>query len=142
MIIQKTPTVSRCHYSVLYGDTDQMGIVYHVNYLKYMEIGRVEYLRDQGWVYRDMEASGIRIPVLNVNVDYKAPAFYDDKLDIETRLKKLTRVRIEFDYEIYRNDDRKLLVTGSTSHVFAGNDNKPKRVDQSVLDRIEKGTET
>src|SRR6185436_21096087 len=72
---------------VIYGDTDQMGFVYYANYLRFFEAGRNEYLRAKGAPYREVEAElGIRLPVVEATVHYKAPARYDDLLVVETEL--------------------------------------------------------
>ena len=136
MLVAGHPDSSDHEMRVLYGDTDQMGIVYHVNYFKYLEAGRVELLRDRSWAYADMEKSGIRIPVLKAEAEYHAPAFYDDLIRIRTRIIRLTRVRLEFEYEVFCDERDQKLATGKTSHAFTGTDNKVKRVDQSVIDRI------
>lgn len=102
---------------VRYAETDQMGVVYHANYAQYFEIGRVEWLRNQGISYRWMEENGIMLPVVSLTMNYKKPAKYDDVLTVTTILKSQTSVKIEFDYEI-RNQDGELLTTGYSMLVF------------------------
>lgn len=102
---------------VRYAETDQMGVVYHGNYAQYFEIGRVEWLRNQGLSYRWMEENGIMLPVVSLTMDYKKPARYDDVLTVKTILKNQSSVKIEFDYEIY-NDKQELLTTGYSMLVF------------------------
>jgi acyl-CoA thioester hydrolase len=102
---------------VRYGETDQMGIVYYGNYAEYLEQGRTEWLRDLGFSYKWMEENNIHLPVINLTIDYKSPAYYDDLLTITTKLVKIPTVRIEFYYEIH-NQDAKLLVTANTTLVF------------------------
>ena len=102
---------------VRYAETDQMGVVYHGNYAQYFEIGRVEWLRNQGVSYRWMEENGIMLPVVSLTMDYKKPAKYDDLLKVTTILKRQTSVKIEFDYEI-RNQHDELLTTGYSMLVF------------------------
>jgi len=102
---------------VRYAETDQMGVVYHGNYAQYFEMGRVEWLRDLGVRYSDMEKSGIMLPVVSLTMNYKKPARYDDLLRVRTIMKKLTSVKIEFDYEIYNESDE-LLTTGNSILVF------------------------
>ncbi len=86
---------------VRYSETDQMGVVYHGNYVPYFEIGRVEWLRNLGLSYKIMEQNGVMLPVVTLNMNYKKPARYDDLLTVKTIFKKLSSVKIEFAYEIY-----------------------------------------
>jgi acyl-CoA thioester hydrolase len=102
---------------VRYAETDQMGVVYHGNYAQYFEMGRVEWLRNLGVSYADMEKQGIMLPVVNLTMNYKKPARYDDLLTVKTILKKQQGVKIEFDYEIY-NEKQELLTTGYSMLVF------------------------
>src|SRR5690606_32716803 len=85
---------------VRYAETDQMGVVYHANYTQYFEVGRVEWLRNQGVSYKWMEENGIMLPVVSLTMNYKKPAKYDDILTVTTILKSQSSVKIEFDYEI------------------------------------------
>jgi acyl-CoA thioester hydrolase len=102
---------------VRYSETDQMGVVYHGNYAQYFEMGRVEWLRNMGISYKWMEENGIMLPVVSLTMNYKKPARYDDELTVKTTMKKLSSVKIEFDYEIY-NDKQELLTTGYSILVF------------------------
>jgi acyl-CoA thioester hydrolase len=102
---------------VRYAETDQMGVVYHGNYAQYFEMGRVEWLRNIGISYKRMEESGIMLPVVSLNINYKKPARYDDLLTVKTIFKSQSTVKIEFDYEIY-NEQRELLTIASSILVF------------------------
>lgn len=102
---------------VRYAETDQMGVVYHGNYAQYFEMGRVEWLRNIGVSYKWMEENGIMLPVVSLTINYKKPARYDDKLLVKTIFKKLSTVKIEFDYEIY-SEQQELLTIGSSILVF------------------------
>ena len=86
---------------VRYAETDQMGIVYHGNYIPYIEMGRLEWLRALDLSYKEMEKNGIMLPVYSLNFRYIKSAFYDDELLIITSLKNLPTTRIEFYYEIF-----------------------------------------
>ncbi len=121
---------------VRYSETDQMGYVYYGNYAQYFEVGRGEWLRNLGVTYKNLEESGIMLPVLNLNVNFIKPAKYDDLLTIVTTLKNKPSVKIEFDFEIY-NETQELLTTGFTSLVFIDmKKNKPTRAPESLLDKI------
>jgi acyl-CoA thioester hydrolase len=102
---------------VRYSETDQMGVVYHGNYAQYLEMGRVEWLRNLGISYKWMEENGIMLPVVSLNINYKKPARYDDLLTVKTIFKSQTSVKIEFDYEI-RNEQGELLTIASSILVF------------------------
>lgn len=102
---------------VRYAETDQMGVVYHGNYAQYFEMGRVEWLRNLGLSYKWMEENGIMLPVVSLSMNYKKPARYDDLIRVKTIFKSQTSVKIEFDYEIY-NEENELLTIGNSMLVF------------------------
>ena len=121
---------------VRYGETDQMGVVYHGSYVPYFEIGRVEWLRNRGVLYKDMEQNGIALPIVSMHLNYKKPAKYDDLLTIHTKLKSYSGVKIEFDCEI-RNENEELLTTAHFILVFVDvNSGKPISPPQYILDVI------
>lgn len=123
---------------VRYAETDQMGYVYYGNYAQYYEVGRVEALRELGFSYREMEEKGIMLPVLELNINYKKPAFYDDEITIVTTIKEIPSVRITFDYECY-NSNKELLNTGKVTLVFIDkNTNKPCQPPAWFKDAIAK----
>jgi acyl-CoA thioester hydrolase len=121
---------------IAYRDTDQMGFVYYANFLAFMEIGRVELLRARGWTYREMEESGVFLPVLRAECDYVRPARYDDLLRVRTYLTEATRLRLNFRYEIFCDAREELVAAGATQHVFMGRDEHAVRVSHEVLSRI------
>lgn len=94
---------------VRYSETDQMGVVYHSNYLNYLELSRVEWLRELGFSYAELEKKDVLLPVVRVALDYRSPARYDDLLRIETRVSEMGASSIEFQSEIY-NQKGTLLV--------------------------------
>ena len=102
---------------VRYSETDQMGIVYYGNYAQYLEQGRTDWLRSLGLTYKFMEEHQVMLPVINLNIDYKKPAKYDDLLTIKTSLLEIPSVKIKFYYEI-QNQNHELLVTATTTLVF------------------------
>jgi acyl-CoA thioester hydrolase len=121
---------------VRYAETDQMGVVYHGNYAQYFEMGRVEWLRNLGVSYKWMEDNGVMLPVVSLEMNYKKPAKYDDLLRVKTLLKSQTSVKIEFDYEIY-NEDNQLLTTGYSMLVFVDiKTGKPILPPKYVSDKI------
>lgn len=103
---------------VRYGETDQMGIVYHGNYPAYCEVARVEFFREMGIPYKELEDRGIILPVIELNLKFLRPAHYDDVLKIKTSLPEIPEsARIHFDYEI-RNQEDVLLTTGYSILAF------------------------
>ena len=130
--MKKTKTILR----VRYGETDQMGVVYHGNYAPYLEQGRTEWLRDLGFSYKWLEENGIHLPVVNMTIDYKRPAHYDDLITVTTTLKSIPTFKIEFLYEIH-NQDGQLLVKASTSLVFINSVTKKiRRAPSYLLEKI------
>ena len=121
---------------VRYAETDQMGVVYHGNYAQYFEMGRVEWLRNMGVSYKWMEENGVMLPVVSLSMNFKKPARYDDLLTVKTILKSQTSVKIEFDYEIYNENDE-LLTTGYSMLVFVDmKTGKPILPPSYVLEKI------
>jgi acyl-CoA thioester hydrolase len=111
-------SVCETRVRVRYAETDQMGVVYHANYLVWFEIGRVEMLRQLGFSYRDMErADGCFIAVADARCRYKAPARYDDEIIVRTHLKNVRESIIHFGYELVRAEDGAVLAEGETTHV-------------------------
>ena len=126
----------RTRVRVRYAETDRMGVVYYANYFVWFEIGRTDWLRETGQSYREMEISGVQLPVIEAHCEYRRPAKYDDDLEIRTRATLLTPVRIRFDYEIVRGDDD-TLVTGHTIHAALDSRGRPCRLPARVRDILE-----
>ena len=102
---------------VRYGETDQMGIVHHSNYLRYFEVARLEWLSFLGVSYNAMEQEGIVMPVIEVNLSYKTPALFEDKLIVEVRLNEAPKVKMKFSYSI-RNQKDQIVCLGETTLAF------------------------
>jgi acyl-CoA thioester hydrolase len=117
---------------VRYADTDQMGVVYHANYFVWFEVGRTDLLRAAGWTYREMEAEGLSLPVIEAHCDYKQPARYDDELDVRTTGELMSPVRVAFSYEVVRPADGELLATGRTVHATLDRTGRPSRLPDRV----------
>jgi len=126
---------NRTTVRVTYRDTDRMGNVYYANHLVWFEIGRTELCRQMGLAYRELEARGIFLPVASVQISYRAPARYDDLIEIYTRVAKLSHVGIEFSYRIARREGQgeALLAQGSTRHAFLGADGKVLKTGFEIL---------
>ena len=122
MTPHENATVVETRLRVRYAETDQMGVVYHSNFIIWMEVGRVEMMRALGYTYRDMEQDGFHLPVAEVKCRYKAPAKYDDLIVIRTRMLNLRGFLIHFGYEILRDEDNKLIAEGESIHLVVGPD--------------------
>ena len=125
--VDKTRQVSHT-FRVRYAETDAMGIAHHSSYVVWMEAGRTEFMRAHGFTYRELEAMGVLLPVLELNVRYRQAAVYDDELRVSTWLDELSRTRIKLAYAITRLPDDLLLAEGFTLHTFAGRDGRPLRI--------------
>ena len=121
---------------VRYAETDQMGIAYHGNYFAWFEVGRTDLLRGRGLTYRDLERTGLRLPVIETAAKFIRPALYDDILEIRTRLAALSGARIGFSYEVHR-DGADLLATGATSHAAVDLAGRPRRLPADLRRRLE-----
>ncbi|BFT70321.1 thioesterase family protein [Paenibacillus sp. P36] len=127
---------------VRYAETDQMGVVYHANYLNWFEIGRTELIRELGYPYRRIEEQGLLLPVVEADLKFKKPARYDDLVSVNTRVLEMTSVRLHFTYEIRKvNEDAaegveensgELLVTGTTRHVWVNPSWRPVRIEKEA----------
>jgi acyl-CoA thioester hydrolase len=120
---------------VIYGDTDNMGIVYYANYFRFFEIGRNEYMRARGLTYREIEAKGLSLPVSETWCKYHKPARYDDPVRIETRVVRARGARVTFGYEL-RDEAGVLLVEGTTEHGVLGQKGRPVRLPAEVLEAL------
>lgn len=113
--------INRTEIDVRYQETDQMGVVYHANYLVWFEIGRTKYIEQLGFSYKQMEASGLLLPVIDARITYKKPAKYGQKVYVETVLKSYEGIRIIYEYKV-KNDADDILVEGYTKHAFVRKD--------------------
>jgi acyl-CoA thioester hydrolase len=127
------PTVaSVSRVRVRYAETDQMGVVYYANYFVWFEVGRTDLLRSLGGTYKELEAEGIFLPVIEASCTYSQASRYDDELDIRTTGKLLSPVRMEFQYEVVRLADQVTTATGRTVHAALNGRGRPCRLPEKV----------
>lgn len=127
----------KIQFRVRYSETDQMGVVYHGSYVPYFEMGRVEWLRNRGISYKELEERGIALPIVSMTINYKKPARYDDLLTVITKLKKQTSVKLEFENEI-RNEAGELLTNAHFVLVFVDvNTGRPIAPPEYILEILE-----
>jgi acyl-CoA thioester hydrolase len=128
----------RCEIRVIYGDTDQMGVVYYANYLRWFEASRTEFLRAKGVSYVDFESrEKLLLPVSEAGVTYRLPARYDDLVSIEATLAEVRRASARFEYQVKRGED--LLATGFTVHACVDGGGRIRRLPPEFLRRIAAG---
>lgn len=145
------PTLSRWFWTsfrVRYQESDQMGVVYHANYLNWFEIGRTQMIREMGFTYRGMEEEGVLLPVVDLDIKYRQPARYDDLVTVFTRMTAFSPLRIHYEYEVRLLSEQEhadlgamdlspesrlpgtLLTAGATRHVWLNREWKPARLDK------------
>ncbi len=121
---------------VRYAETDQMGVAWHGQYFAWFEVGRTDLLRERGCTYRELEAAGLRLPVIDAAAKYLRPARYDDLLEVRTRLSRLGGARVEFEYEVRRPGEEPPLATGSTAHAAVDPEGRPRRLPAELRRRL------
>jgi acyl-CoA thioester hydrolase len=126
--------VNETRLRVRYAETDQMGVVYHSNHLIWFEIGRVEFMRQLGFSYRDLEREDGRfIAVAEVSCRYRAPVYYDEEVVVRTRLKNVRESVVIFSYELARAENGTLLAEGETTHIVTDSDMKIAALPEKYL---------
>jgi acyl-CoA thioester hydrolase len=128
----RRPSASISRVRVRYAETDRMGVVYYANYFVWFEVGRTDLLRESGWNYRDMEAEGFGLPVIEAHCRYRQSAKYDDEIEVRTIGEMLSPVRVKFSYEVVRPADAATLATGTTVHATLDRDGRPCRLPDRV----------
>ncbi len=124
----KSQHISRIR--VRYAETDKMGVVYYANYFVWFEVARADLLRTSGWSYRDMEADGVSLPVIEARCEYRQGARYDDEVEVRTTGHLLSPVRVAFDYEVVRSSDGARLAEGRTVHAALDPAGRPCRLPE------------
>ena len=123
---------------VRYGETDPMKYVYYGNYAEYLEVARVELFRELGIPYDEIENQGIWLPVSEFSIKYLKPGLYDEILEIHTYIKKLTGVRIEFEYEIYNSSKEKITEAKTILFFLDAKKNKVVKCPDFLMDLLVK----
>ena len=124
-------------FSVRYSETDQMSFVYHGNYVKYFEMGRIAWLKKLGFSYKKMEEDGVLMPVIDIKINFKKPALFDDKLKLVTKLVRTPSYMIEFEFDIIKKEN--IISSGYTKLVFLNSvASKPMRCPNSIIDALNK----
>ena len=119
---------------VRYADTDRMGVVYYANYLVWFEVARADLLRSLGWTYREMEETGVLLPVIEAHCEYRRPARYDEEIEVRTEGRLRSPVRMEFSYDVVSRANNELAAVGRTVHAAMGRDGRPCRLPVRVAE--------
>ena len=127
-----SPRVSTSTIRVRYAETDQMGIAHHAEYFAWFEVGRTDLLRECGMTYRDLEADGLRLPVIEASARYLKPALYDDVLEVRTEITAVRGARVGFSYEVRRGGTDGPLATGPTEHAAVDARGRPRRLPETL----------
>ena len=122
---------------VRYGETDRMGYLYYGNYAQYLEVARVETMRSLGISYKEMEDSGIMLPVLELNIKYIKPAYYDDVLIVRTEIRNMPTIRTTFYYEIFRNENETITIGNTTLVFFDILKKKPVKAPDYLTEKLQ-----
>ena len=128
--------MTKVNYRIIYADTDQMGVVYHANYLKYFEMLRGEVMREAGLSYRDFENEGFGLPVIEAHCEYKSSAKYDDVIEISGSVTEVKGLKMKFECEIHCGD--RLICKGYTVHICINKDGHPIRIPEKLMQLYEK----
>ena len=130
--------IAKSHIVVRYAETDQMGIVHHSNYPIWYEVARTELIKQMGLTYSEMEQQGLILPLIELQSKYISAAYYEDRLIVEAELKKVTGVKMEIEYAVYREDDETPINVGKTIHALVGRNLTPVNVSKQVPDIYQK----
>jgi acyl-CoA thioester hydrolase len=126
----------RYEYQIIFGDTDQMGVVYYANYLRFFEGARASYWRALGRSYKDLEDAQVAMPVIEAHVSYKRPARYEDLISVETGVTELRGASLRFGYHVWRGHE--LLAEGFTRHAVIGPGGRPRALPEFMRELVSK----
>ena len=131
-----SPRVSTSTIRVRYAETDQMGVAHHAEYFAWFEVARTDLLRHSGLTYRELEADGLRLPVIEATARYLRPVLYDDLLEVHTEVTSIGGARVGFAYEVRREGTVGPLATGTTEHATVDASGRPRRLPDTLRQRL------
>jgi acyl-CoA thioester hydrolase len=131
-----TPATHSVKLRARFAETDAMRVVHHTEYFVWFEVARTELLRSLGLPYTEIQKRGFHIPLVEAMANYKAPARYDDEVEVKIQAGKVGRSSIRLDYEVTKLPGKELLCTGHTVHVLIGEDGKPKEIPADLRERL------
>jgi acyl-CoA thioester hydrolase len=121
-------------YQIIFGDTDQMGVVYYANYLRFFEGARASYWRALGKSYKDLEDAQVAMPVVEAHCNYKRPSLYEDVISVDTWVGDVRGASLRFFYEVKRGDT--LLAEGYTRHAVIGPNGRPRALPDFMRELV------
>jgi acyl-CoA thioester hydrolase len=124
--------VSTSIIRVRYAETDQMGVAYHGGYFAWFEVGRTDLLRGHGMTYKDLEAAGLHLPVIEVGARFLKPVLYDDVIQVRTRVSEHSGARLRFEYELVREGTEGPLAVAFTAHAAVDDQGRPRRLPKAL----------
>lgn len=130
--------ISKSKITVRYAETDKMGIAHHANYPIWYEVARTDLIKKIGMTYTEMESIGVGVPLIELQCKYMGAAYYEDELTIEAKVSRVTPVKLEFEYKIYKDGNQKPINTGRTLHALVNKDLRPVNVKKNYPDLYEK----
>ena len=119
---------------VIFGDTDQMGVVYYANYLRFFESARAAYWRSLGKSYKDLEAAQVALPVIEAHCNYKKPALYEDVIEVDVEVGEIRAASLRFVYVLRRGAD--VIAEGYTRHAVIGPNGRPRALPDAFRDLL------
>ncbi|MFQ6045598.1 MAG: acyl-CoA thioesterase [Gemmatimonadales bacterium] len=128
--------VTCSEFRVRYVETDQMGVAHHANYLVWCEAARTDHMRERGVSYRSLEERGIRLPVVEASLKYRAPARYDDVVRVQCWVREASKRRVSFGYAIERSEDGRRLATARTSLIAVDSSHALASIPPEVRERL------
>lgn len=128
---------STTNVRVRYAETDQMQVAYHANYFIWFEVGRCDLLCSLGYSYRDLESTGVMLPVIEAQCEFRRSTRYDDELWIVTRGSLLSGTRVKFEYEVLRQEDKTVAALGRTVHAAVNQKGRPTRLPPKLRGALE-----
>jgi len=131
--------VHKVEIRIIYADTDQMGMVYHANYFRFLEIARTELIRNLGMSYKDFEDRGVYLPLKEAFIDFKIPIKYDDIIVVHAEIEKLKHVSLKIAYEIYGLENNRLHTKAYTIHPFVNKENRIIKPSSELYDIMASG---
>jgi acyl-CoA thioester hydrolase len=117
---------------VRYAETDRMGVVYYAHYFVWFEVARADLLRALGWTYRELEETGVFLPVIEAQCEYRRPARYDDEVEVRTEGRVSSPIRMEFSYAVGLKGRADVVAVGRTMHAALDRQGKPCRLPARI----------
>ena len=133
---EPAPVTHSIRLRARFSETDAMKVVHHTAYFNWFEVARTEMLRKGGVPYTEVQRRGVNFPLVEAFANYKAPAKYDDEVEVKIRASKVGRSSLRLDYEVMKLPGKELLCIGHTVHVLVGSDGKPTKIPDDLREKL------